>query len=444
MLLHGFCERGRPGRDRGGKAVGLLVIFAVLVVLSGAVLLPAANARAQDLEDAPPPADPGTGVASEEPAPTVETDVPADDVPPPTQDVTPTPEPAPTTTEPAPTTEPTPVVDPAPVTEPTPEPTPEPVVEPVPDPVAAPAPEPPGPAQEPVPASDPEPETVSVDDPASTPDTSSVPDPPPPLDPAPVPEAAVVPPATTAEWIPVAEPIVEEAHVPATPVASEPATALASAPVPVADQAPVPVAEPVPAAEPPSDTPPGPSDGAGPALEDAVLSAAVIPDSVDPPEGDDTKAAGTLEVEAANVPERLADGLLELAGYMFDTASEEAVYLTLRADEVAAGQLQVVTGLIEDVAGGEATVTPSPDPSPDVPAPVTPPAPVPIPAPTGGSSNCGFSGGSGQCGDNAYAVLSLGVLVGVFALGLSRGSAWAFDELLKPKSILLQVAERPG
>jgi hypothetical protein len=38
----------------------------------------------------------------------------------------------------------------------------------------------------------------------------------------------------------------------------------------------------------------------------------------------------------------------------------------------------------------------------------------------------------------------LGVLVGVFALGLSGSSARVYEEILKPKSVLLRAAERPG
>ncbi|HEX2729926.1 MAG TPA: hypothetical protein VHM16_09220 [Rubrobacteraceae bacterium] len=447
------------------RIVGMLLILAVIC---GAVLLAAGEARAQTLEVEPPATSPAPGDATAEPAttePVPSTDAtldPVPETPPPTSDPTPMPAPDPVA-EPAPEPEPVFVAEPTPVIEPAPAPDPVIVPEPAPEPVIQ------DPAPQPAPETTPDP--ITVPDPAPAPEPVIVPEPPPVLDPAPVIEPTVesVPPPTTSEMTPVPvpepaslDPATSEPVVSPAPIEPVPAPALAEAQDPAPTAAPVtpvaeafvepdtaPVSDRTSLAAPalvdvlPAEPPIGPPEGDGRAPKVDAAFAAPITDAADPPADGFGGALllGHGGNKVANLPQSLANRLLETASALFGSASQTVASITRQTDRMATVLQRASTRLIENLTDEPDNPVPA-QPTQNPPSPAVPPAPVPVPA--GSGVSCSSSGGSWECQNDAHYALLIGALAGALALGIPKGSGRFFHEILKPNSILPQVAERPG
>ncbi|HET7480613.1 MAG TPA: hypothetical protein VFJ72_13990 [Rubrobacteraceae bacterium] len=155
---------------------------------------------------------------------------------------------------------------------------------------------------------------------------------------------------------------------------------------------------------------------------------------------------------AAIMTRSLADRVIEAANVLFGSYSSKAARLDRQADEMTTSLLRAAAGLIGSLAGKHERSAPA-QPSRNAPAPAAPaspapgpasvPMPAPFPVPAGGGTSCSSSSGSWQC-HNGSTGLMLFVLAGMLALGVPRGSTRFFQDVLKPNSIIPQVAERPG
>lgn len=433
MALAGaLCQR-----ERNFRAVkNLIGVFVILAVLCAAVLLSAGEARAQTLEDETPVTNPAPESVAPEPAttepattePVPSTDIisdPAPNTPPPTTDPPPAPEPDPVAEpapEPAPVlavertpvAEPTPIIEPPPVLEPTPEPIPEPI------PVTEPATDSVSPTMS---EAIPNPEPTGLDPTISEPG----------LPPAPTELAPALAPTATLKQAPIVSPV---SQVPAA--SDEPVSAPTSEPRPLAASAVF--------AVPPAEPPTGPPEDGGRTPKLDASFATPVTDAADSPDGGFGDARvfgqdGQDGQEVANLPQSLANHLMETASALFGPSSETVARITRQADRMATVLLRAATHLIENLTNEQGSPIPA-QPARNTPSPAVPPAPVPVPV--GGGASCGSSGGSWECQNDAHYALLIGVLAGAFALGIPKRSTRFFHEAFKPDSILPQVAERPG